>query len=677
VLLLAADRGARKVNAAIYLGWQLRQRGLCAKPTLLVESLERTVRVDVLRLVRGDPALEDRMLIFRSPFSHAHPDLTRLLEETDRSGWEQLGDRLRERNAYLVFTAGNDEAALFREVPAAQALRRDLRRHPPELLSEELERSLEALGRRDGLDPALLPALREQRDRVLEAFGFAPQVAEFVRFYVDLNRPGLAVEEALRRHGEVTSELLHQIDGDLEAWSFGFTLALAQCLRGAEGVAWVDFDRLHRHVRQWLRRDLPLPAGVEPGAEPAEGADVRLELTDASLLRRCRAEVVKDLVSMADVIRFREGGAAERLWDDLLGEHRRVLTAVLPRLRELAEREGGDLPTLRVLAAQIVGRIGEIDPERIVIPLLNRWVVSADRRRRIEVGPLMVGAVGSRSARYHALCFGRLRQLQDEVSTTQQQRGQPRLQAVIAAYAWVGAYEPERAIQELGAIARKHLLPRLGELQDLSRFFTRREALACDVLLSRVIDRVFADRAGTLVGVQKALTSLCRSIGPAPVFRELRKWIREDGWKMGVLLALVFCHEKGIARELESGGTPALAGGEGPAGNLLLEAMAAGEDEVRQTAHLLGDLYESLLTPFSVDVTLQRYVRESLVDALARWADAAVAVPEQSDAMQRLFDVLARTHDGILREPLAQLLAGHRFTEPGSELQAFAATVRV
>ncbi len=685
VLLLSADHGARKATAGTYLGWRLRQSGSCRKPILLAESLERRVRVD-FPLALKEPEFGDRVLIFRNAFSRGNPDLLALFERTDRTGWEQLGARLRERNTYLVFTARPDEVAPFRGTPAVQALHRVLAPHSRERVAGDFDSRLGELEARGDVAPALLAALREHRDALLGHFAFAGLLEEFVDFFVALNRPSLAPDEALRRFRDSSEWLLHNLDGDLEAWSFGFTLALAQCLRDAPPIAWLDFDRLHRHVARWLRRDAHLFPPVDGGGAARDEVDVRPSLSDESLLKRCHAEVVKDAASLADVVRFRGGGPPERLWEVMLDRHRRVLTAVLPRLRALAESEHEAEPSsLRTLAAQLIGRIGEIDPRRIVVPVVDEWVASPDRRRQAAIGALYQGVVASGRESYRRACFRHLQQLYADAD----EDGNARLVAVIAAYARIGEYDLVLAMRELGAIAREHLAPLIGDVGRLSRLMASVESkfeeqpsageevalLLVHALLRELIFRIYNQRGGALLALQLALTLLCRRTEPIRVFGALRAWIAGGGgWTTGALVALMFLNEGGIATGVaearDEDGAP--GNGAGVSRNPFVLSLAAGEDEVDQMAGFLGDLYESVSKPFAAAPDLKRVCRESLLAHLTRWVRDALPVPGHLAAMQRLFESLGRTHRGILREPLQQLLARQEFSRSDGELHAFA-----
>lgn len=689
VLLLTAERGAGKVSAAISLGAHLRQEQKCTR-MVVADSLDRQVRIDVRHLAERDKGLAGRLVIFRKPFGRADPDLARLFEKTDRSGWEQLIARLRQQNAYLVFTADPDDAAGFRDRLAAQGLLRELQPQPHGELEERLHETLDRLAAGGAAEEALR-ALDRGRDELLRVFHFGSSLAEFADFYVDHYRPDTGLDEAVARFHDTSEWLLQELEHDFESWSFGFTLALAQCVRDAQGVAWLDFDRLHRRVRQWLRRDLNRPSAPADGDEGDDG-EIHPALSEAPLLRRCRAEIVKDSSTLADVIQFRDSAPPRRLWAVIMERHRRALTTIIPGLRDLAEGGHDDLRSLRELAAQILGRIGEVDPQRIIHPLLERWMRSDKGRHHAVVGPLFEGVMGSGNERYRTLCFSHLRTVWRSAPSGGR-AGMQGLHAAIAAYSWIGDYDLGLAMRELGEIAREHLVPMVADVQELARMLSdleneyRQQAkageevdtllLSCHTLLARLMSRVYREKGPTVLGMQGSLVSLCLTAGPIPVFRELRRWMAEGGWKTGVLVALMFLHESGIANALTASRVEVGSGdGLATALNPLVESVGRGDDEVQQTARFLGDLYESLSTPHRVDASLLRHCRDSLQDHLLSWVRDALPFPEYAAAMRTLLETTARTHDGILRAPLEQLLARRAFSDPTApKLRAFAASV--
>ncbi|HKP75779.1 MAG TPA: hypothetical protein VJT67_09580 [Longimicrobiaceae bacterium] len=686
VLLLTAERGAGKVRAALYLGWKLRQKGRCVGETLLAESFDRRVRIDVRHLAARDPGLKDRLVIFPNAFSRADPEVTRLFETTDRSGWQALAEQLRARGAYLVFTDPGDAGP----AEGLHAVQRRLSPHPRDLLAGELERELKAMEAAGGAEPELLATLREGQAWMLDTFHYAPQLFEFVQHYVELGIAGLELGEARRRMENADGRILQDLDGDFEGWSFAFTLALARCGGEAEGAAWVDVDRLHRHVRQWLRRDLNLryadPRGADVDAEA--DADTRLEFSDGRLLKRAHAEV--DTGALSYTVRFSDGAPPQGMWTAMLTRHRRALLTVLPGLRALAEREG-ELQTLRVLAARILGRIGEMDAQRITLPLMDAWAYSGKQHREAALGPLVDGVLASRTERYRDACLRHLQALQRAASPGKDPDAH--LPAVIAAWSWVGDHDLSFAMRELGAIARERLAPMIADMQEIERLLgqveravgqtpsARGEALlrSCHTVLRDVVEHVYAEHGGAFLGVQFSVASLCVTRSSVPVLTELRKWIVDGGWETGVVVALMFLDQRRIAEQLKQSRVEAgsAGGGAPPACNPLVASLAEGEAEVRQTARFLGEMYESLRTPFAASPHLQRYCVESLQGHLADWARDALPVPEHAAAMRSLFEALLRTHDGILRDPLLNLLAKPAFTGDDRGMRAFAASVRV
>lgn len=692
VLLLSAERGAAKVAAAIYLGMQLRQERRCSHGTLLADALDRQVRIDVRHLAERDKGLAGRVVVFRKPFGRADPELARLFEKTDRSGWEQLTARLRQQNAYLIFTADPEDAAPVRERAAAQELVRELPPHPPTLLERALDDKLRAL-EEAGAAHEPLALLRAAREPLLAAFRFTSSLAEFVDFYVDHYRPDLRLDEAIDRFRDTSAWLLQELERDFEFWTFAFTLVLAHSVRDAQGVAWLDFDRLHRRVRQWLRRDLNQRSAAAAEADDADDAESHPAISEAPLLRRCRAMIVKDSSSGADMIQFTDSRPLRELWKVILDRHRRALTTILPGLRELAENGQDDLRSLRVLAAQILGRVGEVDPRRIVFPLVDRWVRSDKGRHHGVVGPLFEGVLGSPTEPYRALCFRHLRQV-TRVAAPGEKTPRAGLQAAIGAYSWIGDYDLALAMRELGVIARGHLAPMVGDVQRLARVLGELETacqaradagesvdmlLACHSVLRDLMEQVYRQNGRTLPGMQDTLVSLCLTSGPIPVFRELRRWVADGGWKTGVLVALMFLHENGIANALrDSKAEVGTVEGRAMLCNPLVSALAAGDDEVRQAARFLGDLYESLSTPHLVDSKLLRYGRDSLQAHLLDWARDALQVPEYAASMRSLFHAVAQTHDGILRPVVVQLLERHAFRDADDHrLRAFAASIQL
>lgn len=667
VLLLSGDAGARKGTAAAGLAVALRKRGGGGRPPLVVDPPDRHTRIQLHDLIRDDAALRDRVVILRRVLSRGNPDLAEVFARTDRGRWEVLGEALRRRGAYLVFTATPLEAAAYADVPALQALHRPLPPHPPSVLTERLILHLDTMGMQGGAAAAILRSLRGAREHLVGRFRYAAHLVDFVDFFVGLNQPDAEIDEALARFHDAGRRLLHDLDDDFDGWAFGFSLALAQCTPHADGVAWVDFDRLRRNLHRWLRQDLRLPDTARPDEHEPESSEVRLALSDDSLLGRAQAVVEKDRVTLADVVRFRDGTSPEVLWRTLLRCHRRVLSALVPRLRELAERRMTEGDGTHVLAAQILGRIGEMDPKRIVAPLAERWATLHGGRQQMLVGALFEGAMAG-DERYRSHCLGLLAELQAPLDT----RGNAqRVVAAAVAYSWVGFHDLALAMPPLHDLLRTHLVPLVEEAASASRLAARArvsvntrtrvgraEAQEMNRRLRETLDRIFAGRGDIFIAVQHTLLSLCLTHGVAEVVRQLRDWIARGGEVTGVVLAMMFYRDGGLAAQLDEFLGPVPGGSRGATPGPVVQALITGEAAVHHLARFLADLHECVQMPWNAGADIRRQADDQLADRLEGWLLEAASLPDPSAAgyAWALLRQLARTHGGQLREVVQEVV---------------------
>lgn len=687
VLLLTAEAGARKVTAATHLALQLKKRGVCRRSTLVFDAIERHVRVDVGQMPLKFSQLKDRLVIFRYPLSRGNPDLAHAFGKTDRAGWLRLADTLRQCNAYLVFTATPAQTERFQDVRGLLAVQKTLAPHTSDVVARRLDAQLAGLAERGKVPAEALDALRAARGQLVRRFPFAPQLADFVEFYLDLNQPSLTIDQALTLFNDPGKRLLHDLDNDFDGWLFGFALTLAHCTPNPSGVAWVDFDRLRRHLHRWLRRDLELTTGPRTDEEQADPGELRLELSDDSLLTRTRARVEKDPATLADVAEFRDGRPAQGLWRMLLRHHRRVLTAILPRLRDLAERPDPDGRSLSVLAAQIIGRIGEIDYERVVVPMAERWARLANGRHRGLVGAMFEGVLGSDEPEFRARCLRYLRSMHEGNRPAKE-----RLEAAIAAYSWVGYYHIGLAMRELHGIVQTHLVPMIDDAARMSQQVARvqrqieQEArrgdewkvLAVREELRRLVDNIYSEQSGVFVGVQFALVSLCETHGVTPVLRQLHEWIKTHGARMGVVLGLMFLHERGIASQLHDNRIEVpLADGAPPAScGQFVRALANGDEDVRQAVLFLADLHECVNSSGATEPQVRQLLRDRLQAHLVEWVREALPAPELLAPVRALFEQLALVDGGKARDLVVQVVRCAEFrTNP--ELRAFEVSLRL
>ena len=225
-------------------------------------------------------------------------------------------EKLRAKKAYLIFTAEPQEIASFR-VP-----RRNVLLPAGDLVGRGLDLRVKRLERQGQRTAQHVLQLTANRERLINDLKTLPRVARFLDQYI-AGDPDL--DAALQRFNDVPFWFSNELAGDVEAWCFALTLALAQVVRNGSGVGWYEFERIRLAVTETIR------AGRRAGRS----------LSDDSLLLRARAEVSGEPSRLGDAVRFIDRSYAATIWQTLATHHRRVLTALIPTLRAIAEEERG------------------------------------------------------------------------------------------------------------------------------------------------------------------------------------------------------------------------------------------------------------------------------------------------------------------------------------------------
>jgi hypothetical protein len=537
--------------------------------------------------------------------------------------------------------------------------------------------------------------MQQQRDRMISTLKTMPRIARFVDFYFRSSAPdgaALDLEQTLRAFEDIHFWFEDHLDKDFDAWCFTLSLGLAHCLGESGDVSWLNFEYLHRYVRASLSNDAHLfPHKRQPNIITPPEQIKKPRLLDDDYFRLCRAEIVKDRDSLSDLIHFRDSNYARAVWQILLEHHRGILTALLPHLCEIAEgkaerRELG----LRALCAQVIGRIGEIDPEGITAAHIDRWMYSDEVSHRALVAFIYQGILASDNERYRTHFIDRLNAL----TATDVEDGKYEKNHVltsIAVYAQIGADHLPLAMEGLERIAGKKLVPVIEDMQRVGRLIERTdnefaqretveeaiELLVYQQMLSDFAERLYAEQGSTFVGVQYAFWTLCLNTDPIEVFTELRRWIKRSNQATGALVALMFLSNEGIAANLESEKfevSPDETSTEKISCNAILASLKP--QAINEMARFLVAIYESFSVSFVIPSRFKRYLHESFVFRLKTWAEEALTIESCRHSMESLFVELMRLHQRVLFDTIFRLLNDRSFGKKQPALKkAFVDTV--
>ena len=706
VLILSGDSELGKTTTAIYLGTLLSAAGSKngndkSLDTYLIPSLDRYTRIDLNEIWDPDE-ITSRVVIFRNVFARGNHDLRSFFAQLNEFSAAEFANKLEESNSYLVFTTNTPEASQFLSGYAASDLQHEVKPLSDEFLYPGLEKRLAHLQRTTKPVVERLEKLREpeQQKKVIAGLRTMPRIVRFVEDYLNSDST-IAIEmdltEAIRQFEDITYWFRQELAADFDVWCFTLALGLTHWAADSQSVPWIDFEYVHSGIARYLRRDPQLFSSGKDAKEQ-EPLEVILKLTDDTYLAQSRAEVVKDPNSLGDVVRFCQESYPHKLWEIFLKHHRRVLTKLLPRLQDLAENNGAETDSRqRELCARIIGRVGEIDPERVTLSLMNRWIESDDVRQRANIGALYQGILASNNERYKSYFLEVLKSLtasvgtsedgDESVSEEERDKAKEKLLTAMAVYSRIGAYDLALAMKGLKKIAADRLAPIMKDVHRIGRLMestknkfaqqtSAREALGLLVfheMLSDLTERLYNQEASTFVGVQYALSSLCVSVHPISVFRELRVWIESSNQAMGALVALMFLIKDGIASTLESmqvevsGSSPGFEARKSC--NPIVASLTSGQESVVEMARFLVTIFEAFSVTFFLPKQFQDYLRKSYLAHLATWIEDALPVESCRQAMEALLTELMRIRKRVLYKPIDNLLSNPAFLKREPDLK--------
>jgi len=588
ILTLAGERECGASTMAVYLGTLLARRARL-QSTLVVGSLDLKMEVDLWKL-----EVVKQTVVFTDGF-HNH-DLLGFFSRNNPVEWERLTGKLRKNKAYLIFTAEPEAVAQF------HAVRRDIPLPAPNLVGRGLDVRVKWLERRGLLTAEHIRQITEHRERLIDNLKTLPRVARFLDQFID---SGPDLDAALQTFNNIPFWFSKDLVADVDAWCFALTLALAHVVRNGSGVGWYELERIRRAVTEQIETGRPTSRS----------------LSDDSLLQRTRAEVVREPSRLGDAVRFVDRSYAEIIWQTLATHHRRILTALIPTLRTIAEEErGSGSYAVRSLAAQMLGRIGELDPFSISIPLVQHWTGA----QRPFIGRLLQGMRTSGNRAYRQAAIGAVDSL--TADSGDDARTHEGLLTAISAYSLLGEQELAPAMERLGVIAAQKLAPVMANLHEIEQVLDQvdqrlsgaespqaaEELLQDRFRLGDIAERLSAQQAALLLPVQQAVVYLCLTADPVEALHEMGKWI-EQGGATATMVALLFLHH-GIADELEAAAArvKSLSGGEHT--HPIVRSLKNNADAAEKYSAFLEKLRISLDQSTSLSPGLRRELRERLAE---------------------------------------------------------------
>lgn len=698
LLVLSGEAYLGKTTAALYLSQALREADSRARDTYLIPTPEQQIKFDLSQSCAAEGAFSGRLLIFKDAFAQRNRALLDFFAQLTPASLDNFSQMLRQNNVYLIFTTVPAACGTLLPVLRENHLLQELEPLEQSCLLKALDRKLVAYEKK--LPPMAtelfataqkrLALLREKSAWLSERLTL-PRLLSFCEYFLGQQEATADLAESLLRFDDIAHWFEHGLAADFDSWCFAFTLGISHQLSATPGVSWFDFEQLRREVRQCFRRDPEMFPPRRPSIEldAAKNGAHPAMLPDSFFLEKCRAEIVRDPASLTELIHFCDPDYARQLWEIILRQHRRQLYALLPRLWQLTDfrRADGARTTQRLFSAQLLGRLGELAPERIAGDWLEHCLEHNEVRARPLAGAFYQGILSSKNERYRYYFLQRLQKLGNSPATGPEKH---HLLIALAVHSQIGALvEPTWVLNELKRIAERELVPMLHEGRKLARLLHRTEdalreqptlADALNVSFYREFlqawaERLYAERLSAFVYTQYALSALCLKADPILVFKDLRHWMETTDALTGALVALMFLLENGIAARLEAERVDisSHAGTAAETCNPLILALTGGPTAVRELAQFLVTMYESFA---ALPSEFRRYLHESFLLHLTNWVEESLSQESSRTALLQLFEELMMVHQKALFRPLQDWLESQKFRQnDSSPKQAFADAV--
>lgn len=689
VILLTGDRGSGKACIAKYLATRVAETHRLHK-SLVVGPLERRRRILLRKVADEQASFGGRVTVFTDAFAHRNADLTAFFT-ADRAAWDQLCATLHRHDAYWIFTSANVDLHPIRAKLSAGVACHELPAAPKHRIAPGIDKKLQWDAGKHAARGERLEILAANRDRLIRELRTIPRIYAFIDDFI---REDVDLDRALERFDKASMWFARELASDVDAWCFALTLTLTRPTPDSPPVAWSDFEHLRRSITERIKSDTEIfPRrkfrDVQHGDsvfEQTSGA----ALTDDALLERCRAVVRKDVYGLRDVVTFEDTSRGDELWETLLCHNRRVLSAIAPLLKRMAESQAESM-SLRITAAQIIGRIGSVDAAAISLPLIRReWLGGKDGVILSSlIGRLVQGVLASGIDKYQHAALHALGELAAVSPKELDESGRDRLVTAIAAYSQLGDYPMAATMEHLGDIAIEHCAPSMAEMHQMfmlaekadrdraaSTSGRRAERLrARGRGLARRARQVLAQQAPILAALEEALVYLAVMNDAVQTLTETRDWISRGGSSTGMVVTLLFLHEGGIADRLEGFALEADSElGRTSIGPLLL-AAASSRESAGALAGFLADLHGSINTMFAMPADVQQRFRERFDECLTSWARGAVGSSLFREVLEDLFVTLASVRAGAMRRDIFMLLDTAAFREEAA-MSSFAIGVR-
>jgi hypothetical protein len=643
LLLITGEKHSGKYETARYLAMKLQEGPAPTLETRYVEPPTREIDIDIIDLIRESSELEEKILLFKNALANNNPGLMDFFKSCNRATLGILSRRLAEINAYMIFTTDDETYKQHEYTISELPFQACISAPDAELLNQGMEKKLNrfcTLNPRINLENAR-QLVNQEKEKILRHFKRMSQVTVFIEDYLEkILGNEKTMDEAIVEVNHMGRRLEHWFLKDLredkchfEVWTFALCLTLFNYSK------YTDFYDFHREItRQLLQHYDPFKTYNQ----------FSYTLSESDLLMRCHAQIIKELPTYSDTVKFIHEDYQKELMEILLKNSRNVLLFIVPILREYVGEHTG--ASQRRLAAISLGRIGVMDPWAIVLPVIDLWAKMEDKAQRANVGYLFEGIINSGDPAYISMGLRKLEQMVESMDIDLQW-------TAIAAYKQIGYHDLDTAMTRLRYL-HDRIVKEMFEKQTVLDFIYSQAKLLDEDHVLAILDRIYAETNYLLSAVRYSIVALAVVLDPIAVLDKLKIWIHEGSGNTRVNIVLFCMGNDGIFKELESReiinwDTEKTGEKMVRRSNPLLFYLTGGDEPIEKMAAFLRDLYSKCLGEFRMDI--KKSFKALLFGQWGHfklWAEESLDNPRTTEAVKKLLLEFYKSGDKDLKTSL-------------------------
>ncbi|GEM_PF-4880453 len=331
------------------------------------------------------------------------------------------------------------------------------------------------------------------------------------------------------------------------------------------------------------------------------------EASDNDFLTQAKAKIADHPATGSKMLSFIEPEYAELVLDFFIQNYKPVLQQIHPNLVALAEERE---VSIRSRAAYILGRIGQIDFEKFVVPLIRRWADSEYDYIRATVGHLFIGILATPHEAYKKSALQALHGLSDNKFLHQW--------TAVAICKQIGFKNLDLALEEL----RNIILRKKSE--SLLDFLLKKEHGKEKVMIWQAI--------------AYSLNALSVRYTPIQIILKLNQWFDHENSQLHVVPLAAFMFADGIAdtfaelaqKKKKDQGVEKTNGNY----NEIIKILVSNHEIISEISIFLSNVLATVEIHYKGEPRKQ--LQKRFVEILHEWSIDACATPEGQQMMHMI-----------------------------------------